>query len=590
MSSKEEVDIDPQYVPKVDVVIVGAGTAGLVAARDCLSYGLSVLILEARDRIGGRILTQSASELFQDEINENDSEEIKQMIYSIPRDLKLEMGLEWYDIEQHLALFHEVNKYNLHFKECKYNTCYTFNHGTKIGKNDEPVPSSVPELKRLLDLMNDDMRRLYFEDAFSNEELLYFDVPYIDYLDKRLKAKGPSKDFLLAKGFMIMGANPELYSTIAFLHKLMGLTGYVKNSKMYTNDMTLSDLHIRKGLMKKSSLIAEGGSTLLTAIFEDIQKHENVEIRFQSSATSIRSIQPPKRKVFAWESSKEIPDPIVHVYLNDGSYIVSKSCIVTVPLNCLMSINYVPKLPTTLAHFADHGNVGKNIKLWVLATGVSSITQVICWPGVIESYVAARWVYSHTRVYDDVRRDNNDDESSIISGVSDLSQIKDGSLEISLLAVTGLKDDLYHIDRTISAEKSDEDSMIDEYSTDALSKQIEFLLRRHHPTISVHKVSTHDFIADEWSRGNSLSIRSGFSLVFDDAAKQAKQPWDNVKTLYIAGMDYSNYWPGLIEGGILSAKQASIQMRDLLNPVPPEMNFNRKKDKEERRRNYDTKK
>ena len=43
---------------EADVCVVGAGYAGLTAARRLSQQGRSVVVLEARDRVGGRIWTE----------------------------------------------------------------------------------------------------------------------------------------------------------------------------------------------------------------------------------------------------------------------------------------------------------------------------------------------------------------------------------------------------------------------------------------------------------------------------------------------------------------------------------------------------
>ena len=46
---------------EADVIIVGAGISGMIAARKVLEAGLTPLVLEADERVGGRLLTPRRS-------------------------------------------------------------------------------------------------------------------------------------------------------------------------------------------------------------------------------------------------------------------------------------------------------------------------------------------------------------------------------------------------------------------------------------------------------------------------------------------------------------------------------------------------
>ncbi len=55
-------DESRRFMTDPQVVIIGAGVAGLTAARELSAAGARVLLLEARDRLGGRVMTQHTAE------------------------------------------------------------------------------------------------------------------------------------------------------------------------------------------------------------------------------------------------------------------------------------------------------------------------------------------------------------------------------------------------------------------------------------------------------------------------------------------------------------------------------------------------
>ncbi|MFB7353292.1 flavin monoamine oxidase family protein [Streptomyces gardneri] len=82
------VQVTEEARREYDVIVVGAGFAGAAAARELRSRGLQVLVLEARNRVGGRVYTDSY----------------------LGR--KIELGGQWIHPAQTFAV-EELNRYNI---------------------------------------------------------------------------------------------------------------------------------------------------------------------------------------------------------------------------------------------------------------------------------------------------------------------------------------------------------------------------------------------------------------------------------------------------------------------------------------------
>jgi len=104
------VAASPQH-RDADVVIVGAGLAGLVAARQLSAAGREVLVLEARDRVGGRTLNASIGAGKVIEMGGQWVGPTQDRVLALARELEIETFPTYYEGRNILELRGKLKKY-----------------------------------------------------------------------------------------------------------------------------------------------------------------------------------------------------------------------------------------------------------------------------------------------------------------------------------------------------------------------------------------------------------------------------------------------------------------------------------------------
>ena len=312
-----------------DVVVIGAGFAGLVGARDLIEAGHRVVVLEARDRSGGRTYSSTFP----------------------GTDVVIDLGAEWFDPARHHYLAAEVDRYGAKFVEADKGGANRWFLDGRLADGDEPDGLiDMDELADVLNRVRADIAPVVFAEGFTQADTAHLDVPFNEYLAK-LDAPPAIADLLRAQSYTLTGALPEEFSALVYLREIAGFD----HNPDYSFFASLARVDI-------------GSGGLAQRVAAEISDH----IRLSEPVVSVT----------------ELPDR-VEVTTAAGRRYSGRQIVLAAPMNTLSDIEFTPDLPPALAQLVREGHTGRCVKVWSKLAGCRHVFAM-GWPGVVECTVIAK--------------------------------------------------------------------------------------------------------------------------------------------------------------------------------------------------------
>jgi monoamine oxidase len=288
-----------------DVVVIGAGFAGIAAARDLSEAGRRVVVLEARDRIGGRTWYRE-----------------------IPgTGVMAEYGGMFFSRATQPNLAREIDRYGVGVTPGMLPEVFAWIRGDERAEGLD----AIEQLQGKVAASNlpDAIREV--GDAFrgsSRTALGAFDVPAADWVDG-LEADEEAADYVRAFLVAMSGSPLDQGSVLPLLWDMVEL------------DYTPAEAFVDIG-----DLFADGTKSLIDRMADGL------DVRFGTVVTRVAH-----------------DDAGVTVRLEDGTELRSEAAVVALPLNVWVDVAFDPPLAELKRRAADRGQLGKVSKVLAVVHG-----------------------------------------------------------------------------------------------------------------------------------------------------------------------------------------------------------------------------